>query len=529
MERHESVFELVRLMSKAEKRNFKLYATRIEGNEQAKFIALFDCLDRMEEYSEERVLERCPSITKQQLPNLKAHLYRQILVSLRTLGVQHSTTLQIREQIDFARILFDKGLYSQAEKIVEKVEGRAAKTEQLSATLDLADLHRQIKVVNVSSEMTHAAEDAARSTNETARRLNNINALSVLSVQCYSLHQQLGFARSQKDLDMLTGYFQPRIAVYENMKLSFIERYYFYQAKAWYNYICHNTAMSYRYARRWIELFDSNPEMKEVMYDSYLRGYAQVLDGMFLMHKYSAFVKTLEAFEQESRTIGQINDNAVMISQQILFTGRLNKCIMDGTYKDGLWIVKNVDSYLKKYADRLTVHEKMALDYKVACLYFGDGNYRKCIESLSYIIQIKDHNIRRDLQCYARMLNLIAMYDAGIDFNIDYQIRSVYSFVVKMRDMTEMKQEVLTFFKRFGTVGALDMKQELKNLYEHLKPFENHPYERRTFYYIDLLSWLESKISGKTMGEIVRARFEREMQDEQKKPIKKWYNRILGT
>ncbi|MFQ8805976.1 MAG: hypothetical protein ACLR76_03670 [Alistipes sp.] len=47
-------------MSKAEKRNFKLYATRLAGNQEAKFLTLFDCLDSLDEYDEKRILQRCP-------------------------------------------------------------------------------------------------------------------------------------------------------------------------------------------------------------------------------------------------------------------------------------------------------------------------------------------------------------------------------------------------------------------------------------------------------------------------------------
>ena len=36
--KQEPVFELIRSMSKAEKRNFKLYATRLAGNQEAKFL-----------------------------------------------------------------------------------------------------------------------------------------------------------------------------------------------------------------------------------------------------------------------------------------------------------------------------------------------------------------------------------------------------------------------------------------------------------------------------------------------------------
>lgn len=520
-EKKEGVFELIKLMSKAEKRNFKLYSTRLDCNEGAKFLILFDCMDSMEQYDEAKVLALCPTISKQQLPNLKAHLYKQILVSLRMLNVQHSVALEIREQVDFVKILFDKGLYNEAQKLLDKVEKRAIEYELLSAVVDIVELQRNLKVLSYSSEMTQAADTTAKAASVISERLSNIATLSRLAVQCYALHQNLGFARSQKDLDRLNNYFKPRIEAFEGTEMNFTERFYYYQAKAWYNYIGHKTAISYRYALKWVAHFNSHPEMKEVMYDSYMRGYSQVLDGMFLMNKYSAFVRTLEEFEKESRTIGQLNDNAMMISQGILFTGQLNKCLMAGTYKEGLWIAKNIDSYLKRYGERLTLHEKMPLYYKVASLYFGDGNYLKCIEYLSYIINVKDHNIRRDLQCYARMLNLMAHYDAGLDFNIDYHIRSVYSFIVKMKDMTEMKEELLTFFKSFGHINAIDLRREMKNLYDRLTPYESHRYERRTFYYIDLLSWLESKISGKSMGEIVRARFEAKQQHErERKAIK---------
>lgn len=55
--RQEAVFELVRGMSKAEKRNFKLFASRSAANQDAKFIALFDALDSLDEYDEAKVLK----------------------------------------------------------------------------------------------------------------------------------------------------------------------------------------------------------------------------------------------------------------------------------------------------------------------------------------------------------------------------------------------------------------------------------------------------------------------------------------
>lgn len=506
-DRRESVFELIKSMNKAEKRNFKLYATRQGDPQDSKFIALFDCLDGIELYDEEKILQRCGNIKKEQLPNMKAHLYKQLLVSLRMLNVRHSALLELQEQIDFVRILLDRGMCNHASRLLDKAAARADELEQNVMMLQIIELRKQVQEDNASGEMTNLATAANRRMIDVCNRLQTANQLSSLAIRLYALHLQLGYARSQKDLDLLNLYFKPRLDIYSGRRLSFTERFYFYQAMAWYHYVRHNFANAYRYGRAWIDMFEEQPQMKEVMYDSYLRGYSRFLEGMYLMRKYSLFVRTIADFERESRVVGSLNENAVMISQQILFTARINKCILEGAFKEGLWKARSVDGYLKRYGKYLNIYDRMMLDYKIASLYFGDGNYLKCIEYLDGIIAVKDPQIRRDLQCYARMLNIVASYEAGIDSNLDYQIRSVSSFIVKMRDMTDMKREIFAFFRKLYNLPESQLKKEFGVLYRNLKPYDVHPYERRTFYYLDLISWLKSKISERNFGDIVRERF----------------------
>ena len=45
-----------------------------------------------------------------------------------------------------------------------------------------------------------------------------------------------------------------------------------------------------------------------------------------------------------------------------------------------------------------------------------------------------------------------------------------------------------------------------ERLHEELKQYEQDPYERRAFLYLDILSWLESKIQNKTVAEIIHAK-----------------------
>ena len=81
-EQKDNLFVLVKSLTKSEKRQFRLYVGRMGSNQDAKFLNLFQQLDRMSRYEEKIILSK-GIVTKQQLSNLKAHLYKQILVSLR--------------------------------------------------------------------------------------------------------------------------------------------------------------------------------------------------------------------------------------------------------------------------------------------------------------------------------------------------------------------------------------------------------------------------------------------------------------
>jgi hypothetical protein len=82
LDQKDPLFLLIKSLSKSEKRQFKLYAGRLGGNAEANFMALFAIMDKMDSYDEQLILKKT-NIKKQQISNSKAHLYKQILISLR--------------------------------------------------------------------------------------------------------------------------------------------------------------------------------------------------------------------------------------------------------------------------------------------------------------------------------------------------------------------------------------------------------------------------------------------------------------
>ncbi len=149
----------------------------------------------------------------------------------------------------------------------------------------------------------------------------------------------------------------------------------------------------------------------------------------------------------------------------------------------------------------------MVFYYKIASLYFGIGEYDKCISYLNKIISNKSLQMREDLLCFSRILNLVAHYEAGLDYNLESLIKSTYRFLIKMEDLYLVQKEMIKFLKLLGDIYPQDIKMAFKQLHAKLKVFENDPYEKRAFLYLDVLSWLESKIENKSVESIIRRKF----------------------
>ena len=85
---------------------------------------------------------------------------------------------------------------------------------------------------------------------------------------------------------------------------------------------------------------------------------------------------------------------------------------MEGTFSEGLKLVPHIREKLDEYDLYLDRHRVLVFYYKIASLYFGSGDYEKAIDYLNKIINWK-MDLRTDLQCYSRLLHLIAHYELG--------------------------------------------------------------------------------------------------------------------
>jgi hypothetical protein len=83
----------------------------------------------------------------------------------------------------------------------------------------------------------------------------------------------------------------------------------------------------------------------------------------------------------------------------------------------------------------------------------------------------------------------------------------VYHFLAKMDDQQPMQVEVFRFLRRVGHIEPSQLRDEFKSLKNKLEDIAARPFDRRPFLYFDIISWLESKISGRSVQEVMQQKF----------------------
>ena len=73
-----------------------------------------------------------------------------------------------------------------------------------------------------------------------------------------------------------------------------------------------------------------------------------------------------------------------------------------------------------------------------------------------------------------------------------------------MNDLHEVQKEIIRFLKNLNSLYPADIKKEFIKMRARFIELEKNTYEKRAFLYLDIISWLESKIENRKIADIMR-------------------------
>ena len=507
--------QLIRSLTKAEKRHFRLFVTRNQASDNILFLQLFDVIEKHKEYDEEIILKKIPQIKKRQLSNLKAHLYKQLLMSLRLLSKNYNKDIEIREKIDYAKVLYTKGLYRQSLEMLEKTKNLAKKYHQNILALEVIEFEKLIESQYITRSIDTRADELTEEAISTMQRVRKSNIFSNLSLQLYGLYLKVGYVKNEKDHYFVNEFFSANLPKYKHEELGFYEKLYLYQSYVWFHHTTQDFLHCYKYAQKWVDLFEENKEMQTLETPLYLKGLHNLLSSLFFLSHYDRFLENLNKLENfELHHKVKQNTNVEGMLQLFRYIHRINFHYLEGTFEEGLKFVPELETIIQNNSFNWDPHRIMVFNYRIACLYFGSSDYDNTIKYLNRILNAPNPDYREDIQAFARFLNLMAHYELGHMQLLEYLVKSVYRFLNKREELHQVLKEIIQFIRRLPRIHKDNLDKEFLKLKDNLIKVENNPYERRPFLHLDIISWLEGKIQGKTIQEIIRQKFEDKRQNK---------------
>ena len=501
----DQLFRLVKSLTKAEKRNFTLYSKRIQGTDTLKFLKLFELLDKQVSLDEAAITKKLKGIDKSQLSNLKRHLYKQLVTSLRMLYIQRDEGIKIREHIDYAKILYMKGLYLQSLKILQMARNMAIKDDQEFLLLEITEEQKFIESRHITRTGPTKNIDLVEASKQGVKRVTNTVQLSNLKIIIHGRYIKNGHVKNEEEYQGVKEYFENEIPDIDLKELSFIEKIYYHQSYVWYYYILQDFENCFQSALSWVDIFKENKSSLMRDPDLLMRGYHYVLMSAYnlrnreIFHKYN---RELENFRKENYS--KFNTNSKVLSFYYVHNNRFNKHFLDATFSEGVAMIPRTLRRIDRYSKWMDSHRTLVLYFKIAWMFFGYRNPAKSLDYLNDIINTKFGNLREDIQGYSRLLFLMCHYDMNNYDVIDYVMNSVEAFFKKMQDKNKVQQAVLKFFKSIINKPVAEHKQHLKSLLDELATLKQDPFEKRAFLYLDVYNWTKSKIHRTSLEQLIK-------------------------
>ena len=223
-----------------------------------------------------------------------------------------------------------------------------------------------------------------------------------------------------------------------------------------------------------------------------------------------AYLKHFEKvlFDFVDKNTKEFDPNTQITSSIYVYMAQLNHLFLTGHFSNNEGLLEELKEWLDLNAPFLDQNRKQVFHYKIACLHFGADDYRNCIKHLNLIIhsEFTEKYLKQDVQCFARILSLVAHFELGNMDLLEYQLKSTYRFLIKYGDLQQVQEEVIGFIRKSVTMDPDGIEKDFIELKFALEDILKDPFERRPLLYLDLIGWLTAKIERGKVENVIRER-----------------------
>ncbi|HEX4887336.1 MAG TPA: hypothetical protein VFV37_04740 [Luteibaculaceae bacterium] len=501
------LFQLVKSLTKSEKRFFKLTSSLQSGEKN--YIKIFDAIEKQTDYNEDEIKSLFSDETFiKHFPSEKNHLYKLILKSLRAYHADNSAASILKQEIKNIEVLFKKALFKECGKFLQRAKKIASDNEKFYYSIDLIDWEKiLLEEAYEAGEFTRELDELIAEEQWVIQCLNNLAEYQVLYSKINYIFRLGGFVKSDEEAAMVEEIAKNPLIMDSSLALSIRAKSICYYVRGFCCVAFRDIEGAIKNFEKAKEILESNQNILNDLPNRYVR-IINNLAQMYISNKdYNKVEELLELFDYlSSRPAFTSADvaNLIVFSKH---TTRLLYYNRQGLYAEG---VKQAEKTIKDFKDadiQLSKEKEIIFNYIVSYLYFGNAMYKDSLQWINKVLNDNENTLRQDIYSYARIFNLIIHFELGNYDLLEYIIKSTNRYLNKKNRDYAVETTLVDYIKKLSKQQNSEERKKLfGELNIDLENIFNSPSDRVILEYIDFRSWIFSKTEEKSFAEIVQQR-----------------------
>jgi hypothetical protein len=521
----DNLYNLIKSLTKTEKAYFKKYASRHVIGEQNKYIALFDAISESRNGYDEKEIKKKLNKEKfvEYFPVMKNYLAGMILKSLNSFYSGSDTDNDIKNDIRYLEILYEKDLYENCAVILNRAFKQAYRINNFILLLELLKWKKNLINVGLYKGNQYASlERAGIEEKEIINKISNLSSYKDLSYKVRSLIVGTNpYYKGTAIKKELTNFLDDPLLQSENKALSLPALHLYYHILAdIYDSLGRNVE-SFECRKKIIAAMEDQAEIIKNRVTNYrnitnyrietfnLLGSGLNLGNYDELQVYINKVRMIE--KKYPGKYSELDRQAVLVGT-LMFELRIQ--FKKGEFTGAVQNMIELEKALREFSKIIPNSETLHFSYLLCYGYFGAGRMNEALDWMNKIINDKDIYKEWKLLVKSKILNLIIHYELGNLELLDYLIKSTYRFLRKNPHIGYDEKIAIEFIKQLPGIYS---QTQLLTLYaesleklkaKYFQTDDNEPFEVinnfTSIAEFDIISWLESKISSKTFEAIVR-------------------------
>ncbi|MEY3237978.1 MAG: hypothetical protein RI883_2079 [Bacteroidota bacterium] len=508
----EGLFELIKSLSKSEKRYFKLISSRHTIGDENNYVRLFDYIAKQDEYNEEAVFKEFKNEAfLNRFSITKKRLYDHVLSALDAFYTSTSIDAQIYKYMHSAEILYTKSLYEQCGRILRSAEKFAEKHERHTLILEIRRKKKKLLENNGYSDVTvEDLKEIEVKDGAILKELELYNQLWKIKSDLFFQLSRKGKARSDEEKEQFNLIFKRLPENLKTTEMAFDSAYLYNHIRSAYWFASGNLEKSFIYIKANLLTF----ELREGVIETNLNSYFSLLTNAIYVSEELGYHKDSSLLLKKLKEIPDnyaLEQNEDLQIKLFASTSSIELSILThkGEYQKAYNLIESIEKNLKLYGEKISPVRKAFIQFKIATIKLGQKDFSGALKWINSILNDTELDESEDILSYTHILDLLAHLELNHNEFLPYSLKSTLRFLKSRNRLYSFEKAFLQFVsKRIKCTNTIDAEELWNELYKELSSIKEDSFEGLAVEYFDFISWAESKIKNKSFVEIVSEKYQ---------------------